>query len=82
VGTPAIGYSVHGIRDAIRDGVTGYLVNSVGDAAASAIQLLRDREKYKELSGNCLRYAAEFNWSARADEFWAVIRGLPQKERR
>lgn len=79
VGTPAIGYSVHGVKDAIRGGETGYLVNSVDDAAVSAIQLLRDRERYEEMSRNCLRCAAEFRWSARVDEFWTAIRDLRRK---
>jgi glycosyltransferase involved in cell wall biosynthesis len=78
-GTPAVGYSVHGVEDAIRDGVTGYLVNSVSDAATGVIQLLSHRERYDIMSGNCLRYAAEFSWNARVDEFWAAIRDLPGK---
>jgi glycosyltransferase involved in cell wall biosynthesis len=78
-GTPAVGYSVHGVRDAILDGVTGYLVSSVDDAAARTVELLSDNERYGEMCRNCVNYAGEFNWDARVDEFWSAIGGLPKR---
>lgn len=72
-GTPAIGYDVHGLRDSIRHGETGYLVKSIEDATSKIISLLRDRLLYEKMSGNCLYYSKEFDWEKRTDEFWHKI---------
>jgi trehalose synthase len=54
-GTPVIGGNVGGIRHQIRDGVNGFLVSSVEEAARRIVQLVRDRE----LSENMGRKAKE-----------------------
>lgn len=72
-GVPAIGYDVPGQRDSIRHGETGFLVGSPSEAAQMVVELLEDQKRYNELSGNCLRYAKNFNWEERAEEFWTVI---------
>lgn len=41
-GTPVIGGNVGGIRDQITDGVNGFLVSSVEEAARRIVQLLKD----------------------------------------
>jgi glycosyltransferase involved in cell wall biosynthesis len=69
-GTPAIGYDVHGLRDSIRHGETGYLVNSTDEAALRISELLRDKKRYEKMSNNCLYYSKEFDWDKRVDEFW------------
>lgn len=43
-GTPVIGGNVGGIRYQIEDGVNGFLVNSVEEAAARMVQLVEDRD--------------------------------------
>ena len=43
-GTPVIGGNVGGIRYQIDDGVDGFLVNSVEDAAKRIVQLVKDRK--------------------------------------
>jgi glycosyltransferase involved in cell wall biosynthesis len=68
-GTPAVGYDVHGLRDSIRDGNTGLLADSPGDAALKALRLLKDRDLYERMAGRCLEYARGFNWKNRAAEF-------------
>jgi glycosyltransferase involved in cell wall biosynthesis len=73
VGTPAIGYNVHGLRDSIRYGETGYLVGSVEEAAVRTIDLLGDKARYEKMSDNCLYYSEEFNWDKRVDEFWHEV---------
>lgn len=42
-GTPVVGGNVGGIRHQIEDGVNGFLVSSIEDAAARTIQLLKDK---------------------------------------
>ncbi len=43
-GTPVVGGNVGGIRHQIEDGVNGFLVSSIEEAAARVIQLLKDKE--------------------------------------
>jgi trehalose synthase len=43
-GTPVVGGNVGGIKHQIEDGVTGYLVSSVEEAAQRIAQLLKDEE--------------------------------------
>jgi trehalose synthase len=49
-GTPVIGGNVGGIRHQIEDGVNGFLVSTVEDAAARIIQLIKN-EKLKDEMG-------------------------------
>jgi len=43
-GTPVIGGNVGGIRHQIQDGVNGFLVSSVEEAASRIVQLVRDKQ--------------------------------------
>lgn len=47
--TPVIGGNVGGIRLQIKDGVNGYLVSSVDEAARRIVELLKDRHKAAEI---------------------------------
>ena len=53
-GTPVIGGHVGGIRHQIKDGVNGFLVSSVEEAAARIVQLLKD-ERLRERMGKQAR---------------------------
>jgi trehalose synthase len=48
-GTPVVGGNVGGIRRQIEDGVNGYLVSSVEEAAARVVQLLKDERLREEM---------------------------------
>jgi len=50
-GTPVIGGNVGGIRYQIKDGVNGFLVSSVAEAAERIIQLLKDEKLCRKLGG-------------------------------
>ncbi|KPK28223.1 MAG: hypothetical protein AMJ61_03230 [Desulfobacterales bacterium SG8_35_2] len=75
-GTPAIGYDIHGLRDSIRNGLTGLLATGPEDAGIKAIQLIRDTFRYQTMAEECLAYAKDFNWQKRAGEFWEVVSRL------
>ncbi len=47
--TPVIGGNVGGIKHQIRDGVDGFLVSTVDEAADRIVRLLRDEEMRKEM---------------------------------
>jgi trehalose synthase len=48
-GTPVIGGNVGGIRYQIEDGANGFLVSSVGEAAARMVQLIREEKLRKSM---------------------------------
>jgi glycosyltransferase involved in cell wall biosynthesis len=75
MGTPAVAYDVHGLRDSVRDGQTGVLVKekTPQSLARSAISLLQDRDTLDKLSFNALAFSKEFSWDNTADEFDRII---------
>jgi len=81
-GTPAVGYNIHGLRDSIRDGRTGLLASGVEDAARKVVGLLSNHERYRSMAVECLRYAREFNWTERAEEFWRAASEIAARDRR
>ncbi len=74
VGTPAIGYDVPGLRDSIKDKVTGFLVKDHVQMAQKAILLWENRELYKTMSENALRWARNFIQEITKEEFINFLR--------
>jgi glycosyltransferase involved in cell wall biosynthesis len=74
-GTPCVAYDVAGLRDSVRDGVTGVLVGS-GDSeglAQALVGVLGDEELRLGLSKNSLEYARGFSWDKTAEEFMKIL---------
>jgi trehalose synthase len=51
-GKPVIGGNVGGIRHQIEDGVNGFLVSSVEEAAARIVQLIKDEKLQRQMGKN------------------------------
>ena len=68
-GTPAIGYDVHGLRDSIRDGETGYLCQpDPAQMGEVSIRLLRDADDQYRLARAALAWAKELTWDESAQQ--------------
>lgn len=69
-GTPVVGFRVHGMKDSVRDGYNGFLVEygDVEGAASKVLQILRDRSLRETLSRNARRFAENFTWDRAAME--------------
>jgi glycosyltransferase involved in cell wall biosynthesis len=65
-GTPAIAFSVPGLREAIVDGVSGLLVPESGDLAAAITAVLVDPALRERLVEGALRRARDFSWERSA----------------
>jgi glycosyltransferase involved in cell wall biosynthesis len=69
-GLPTLAFAVPGVRDSVRDGQTGWLIDEGGDlaeAVAAALRLLADPRVAKEYRSACLAWAAQFSWERSAD---------------
>jgi glycosyltransferase involved in cell wall biosynthesis len=78
-GTPAIGYPVTGVAEAIKDGVTGRLAAAVGpEYLAQAILELYSSPELRRNMARWGRLFAENEWSPFSawHELFAVLRGL------
>src|SRR2546428_14146988 len=75
VGTPAVGYAVPGIRDAIVPGRTGLLATPGSPAALAdaAVALVSNRPAYEIVAGEARAGAARFSWDRRAHELLGFI---------
>jgi glycosyltransferase involved in cell wall biosynthesis len=74
-GTPVIGSNVPGLRDSIKDNVTGRLVdlNNSDKLANVLIELLSDKIKLNTMSVEAKRWASKFTWDASAEHFLTKI---------
>ncbi len=74
MGTPAVGYNVHGLRDSIRNGRTGLLCEPNPEAMAkNAVELLKDKSLRERLSRNALVWAGEFDWDRSAEYIMGIL---------
>lgn len=74
-GTPSVSTDVPGLRDAVRDGETGLLVD-YGDARAladSVVAILSDESLRARLVANGVEWAARFAWERVADDTLTLI---------
>jgi glycosyltransferase involved in cell wall biosynthesis len=74
LGTPAVAYDVPGLRDSVRNGVTGILTEPTPNALArSVLGLLRDPERYSALQGAALAWGREHTWERTAGELLLLL---------
>jgi glycosyltransferase involved in cell wall biosynthesis len=64
VGTPAIVYNVTGLKDVVKDGITGIVIpkNSPQEMAKEATQLLVDKKRYEHFQKNGKLWADSLQW--------------------
>jgi glycosyltransferase involved in cell wall biosynthesis len=82
-GTPVIASNVPGLRDAVVDGKTGFLVKygDIQGFAERIIQVLEDDALRKTLSEEAVTWARKFNWDDSADAILEIIDQLVRNRR-
>ncbi len=83
-GLPVIASDRPGLKDSVRDGVTGVLV-PYGDHAAmasAALELLNDRRRWTAMSDQARRWAAGFSWERCVGESLELFEQVARRERR
>lgn len=75
-GTPAVAYDVPGLRDAVRPGLTGWLLpegSDLGDGIVHALDALRTAAAREAYAQQCAAWAASFSWERSADRAGRVL---------
>jgi glycosyltransferase involved in cell wall biosynthesis len=83
-GLPVIASNVNGLRDSVRDGITGLLVPH-GDQRALAealVELLGDPERRAAMSAAGIEWAAAHSWERSTSELRLVLAGAIDAHRR
>ncbi len=65
LGVPTVAYDVEGLRDAVRDGQTGWLVRDgeeLADVVDRAVKELADPARREEIAAACRDWAALLSW--------------------
>jgi glycosyltransferase involved in cell wall biosynthesis len=76
LGVPTVAYDVDGLRDAVRDGGTGWLVRDgeqLADVVDQALKELGDLARRQAVAAACRRWAAQFDWGRSAARMAALI---------
>ncbi|OGM60566.1 hypothetical protein A3A75_03515 [Candidatus Woesebacteria bacterium RIFCSPLOWO2_01_FULL_39_10] len=78
VGTPVIGYNVHGLRDSVINAKTGILVNKgvYRSLAETAVKLVRNKGTYEKFQKNCKKWATKFTWEKAVKESLGLVESL------
>ncbi len=66
LGVPTVAYDVAGLRDSVRDGVTGWLVRDgekLADVVERALAELESPRRRAEVAEACRAWAREFTWA-------------------
>ncbi|HEX4061093.1 MAG TPA: D-inositol-3-phosphate glycosyltransferase [Streptosporangiaceae bacterium] len=76
-GTPVVAAAVGGLRTAVRDGVSGVLVNGhdPADYARAVRELVASPQRLASLSAGAIAHAARFSWTDAVDDLMAVYTG-------
>jgi glycosyltransferase involved in cell wall biosynthesis len=77
LGVPTVAYDVEGLRDAVRDGTTGWLVRDgelLADVAERALKELGDPERRAAVAAACRAWAGQFSWDASVARMARLIR--------
>ncbi|MEI6514663.1 MAG: glycosyltransferase family 4 protein [bacterium] len=80
-GTPVIANNAPGLRDSVRDGVSGllYQFRSVDSLAEKMQQLMDDAPLYSELCGKVRGWAEQFKWDTAGQETLALLQDVYQR---
>jgi glycosyltransferase involved in cell wall biosynthesis len=79
LGVPTVAYDVDGLRDSVRDGVTGWLVRegeALADVMDRALKELSDPVRAAEIQRDCRLWAAGFTWQRTGRDMTRLVRKL------
>jgi glycosyltransferase involved in cell wall biosynthesis len=81
-GTPAVATRIVGHEDAIDDGKTGVLVNTMDEVVTASSAILGDEELRRHLGAGAKEAAGRFSWDRTALVSFAVLAAEAERVRR
>jgi glycosyltransferase involved in cell wall biosynthesis len=81
LGVPTVAYDVDGLRDAVHDGQTGWLVRAgerIEDVTERAVKELADPQRRAEIAAACRAWASQLDWERSAERMAALIKASVQ----
>ncbi|NUT43267.1 MAG: glycosyltransferase family 4 protein [Thermoactinospora sp.] len=75
-GVPTVAYDVAGLRDSVRDGVTGWLVTedeTLANVVERSLKRLSDPVLREETARHCRSWSASFSWHGTGESFAQLI---------
>lgn len=81
-GTPSVVYNVQGLRDTVKDNVTGILTskNTSEELARESLSLIGNKRKYKNLENNALALSKSFSWKETTKQSEALLKKVYEKQ--
>jgi len=76
MGTPAVAYDVPGLRDSVRDQVTGWLAppgSPLAGPLTNALNELTDQDRQRTMAEQSKAWADRFSWDASAERLAGVL---------
>ncbi len=81
LGVPTVAYDVDGLRDAVLDGKTGWLVRAgemIEDVTERAVKELADPARRAAIAAACREWASRLSWERSAERMAALVRASIQ----
>jgi 2-polyprenyl-3-methyl-5-hydroxy-6-metoxy-1,4-benzoquinol methylase len=72
-GTPTVGFNVPGVKDAVKNGKSGFLASNKNDFIKKIIDILTNDKLRNELSKNSILWANKFSWEKSSSDFLSKI---------
>jgi glycosyltransferase involved in cell wall biosynthesis len=81
-GTPAISFDVPGLRDSIKNNVTGILVNKmdINNLANNILEVLNDNNLRNKLQNNAINWSREFTWDNATEKMIELLENVITSE--
>lgn len=73
VGTPAVVFDAEGLREAVQNGQTGFVVENSQVFSEKIVELLSNEVIYDELHRNAILWSKKFNWQGSTQQFLNCI---------
>ncbi|MEM3663750.1 MAG: glycosyltransferase family 4 protein [Candidatus Jordarchaeales archaeon] len=81
-GTPVVAYNVAGLREAVKNGETGYLVDhdNIKELTQKIIDILLNHQLRQEMSRNAVKWANRFDWQTASTKMLKIIYAITRKK--
>lgn len=79
--TPSVVYNVAGLRDSVKDNVTGIVLkkNDPVEMAKQAVELFKNVKMYEDFQKNCLQWAKSLTWEKATQQSLRLVNNIVKR---